>query len=632
LLSVEPFRRITIRGLLNEGDFDLEFTNAGADGGVYMGRGSDMDPLRVVYGLNGSGKTSALTIIRSLLVGDIPTLLSIPFRSVEIERWEPWGPNPDRFEPVPGGIEGMMLFSQDCEDGTFEQSYNYLKFVSKEFGIEGWYKAHISSENKKKIEDFLSKNRIMREEVERMSEPGAFEFPMCDAHSHILRIERRREEGGRDVFAAEYKQNRCPYVTSSRDGWGQQLPELLEMLGIDHRTITTLEGEEILASGELVVEPVLSEWNDFFDYLFEKEVIDTKTYHGSPFDFLGMLEPSQISEMNETGILDLMEIWKVWRAFNGDRRHWREDASISWFDKECMETHGETLGIDWSQFTSVEKRIVALIGPNEKVNSKEFVSSEVSRLQGLLQGIREEEDLLYGLNSEEEMQSNLEKYLNGEMEKDDGERFERSLVIAPFIAENLHKGAESSLSHLITLPAVVDRLGVPESHPRRSPSGRLRQLISSASHRQLLKNAYYPFFEDYNSNFLINKSMKISDNLAVIVVTDSGSVIPYSKLSHGELRLMYMLGTISDNPKSGVRWPTVLIDEPEVGLHIDWQRKLVSSIKGFYDIDDRKPVEMAMVLKARHPVKVVIATHSPEIVASSPEDAVSIEPLSDELR
>jgi predicted ATPase len=126
--------------------------------------------------------------------------------------------------------------------------------------------------------------------------------------------------------------------------------------------------------------------------------------------------------------------------------------------------------------------------------------------------------------------------------------------------------------------------------------------------------------------------MKISDNLAVIVVTDSGSVIPYSKLSHGELRLMYMLGTISDNPKSGVRWPTVLIDEPEVGLHIDWQRKLVSSIKGFYDIDDRKPVEMAMVLKARHPVKVVIATHSPEIVASSPEDAVSIEPLSDELR
>ena len=94
---------------------------------------------------------------------------------------------------------------------------------------------------------------------------------------------------------------------------------------------------------------------------------------------------------------------------------------------------------------------------------------------------------------------------------------------------------------------------------------------------------------------------------------------------------MYMLSTISNNPKSGVRWPTVLIDEPEVGLHIDWQRKLVSSIKGHYKIAPRA-FGFSGDSPIMHPVKVVIATHSPEIVGSSPEDAVSIEPLSDELR
>jgi AAA15 family ATPase/GTPase len=151
-----------------------------------------------------------------------------------------------------------------------------------------------------------------------------------------------------------------------------------------------------------------------------------------------------------------------------------------------------------------------------------------------------------------------------------------------------------------------------------------------------LKKNYYPFFEDYNNDFLINKKMKIKDDLSVIIVTDSGSVIPYSKLSHGELRLMHMLSTISDNPKMGGRWPTILIDEPEVGLHIDWQRKLVTSIKGHYEVNppgfggEKLGVEWEKHILL--PVKVIIATHSPEIVGSSPEDAVSIEPLSDELR
>ena len=568
--------------------------------------------------------------------------------SHEIERWEPWGESDG--ELIPGGIGGAFLFGQDDgTSGTFYDQHIYLKFVSEEFGHPDWYKSRISSEEKKKIEDFLSENQTLREDVEGRSEPGAFEFGMHNAHSHTLRIERLREKDGQDVFAAEYKQNRYPYGeigSYPEDAWWLDR-KLLELLDFDDRTIVALFGEETLSSGELVVKPELSEWTDFFLYLFDNGIIDETAEHGSPFDFLGMLEPSQISEMGESGILDLMEIQKVWRAFNGDRKHWNDACSMTWFDNECIGMRGHALSIDWSKFPSKEKRIVSLIGPDMKMGSKEFLSSEVSRLQGLLQEIREEEKVLHGLFSEEEMLSNIEKLLNGEITRRERGDLQRNLSFASFIAENLYKGAESSLAHLITIPAVLDRMGVAEvSEPPKvvplvdAMSGAFtppsREEILNSHVAGFSKKHYYPFFEDYNNDFLINKKMKIKDDLSVIIVTDSGSVIPYSKLSHGELRLMYMLSTISDNPKSGVRWPTVLIDEPEVGLHIDWQRKLVTSIKGHYEVNPPgfggEKLGVAWLKQILLPVKVVIATHSPEIVGSSPEDAVSIEPLSDELR
>ena len=89
---------------------------------------------------------------------------------------------------------------------------------------------------------------------------------------------------------------------------------------------------------------------------------------------------------------------------------------------------------------------------------KKFVSSEVGRLQGLLQENRQEGDILYGLHTEEEMLANIEKLIKGGMDETTHSKFWRSMAISPFIAENLHRGAESSLSHLVTLPATADRI------------------------------------------------------------------------------------------------------------------------------------------------------------------------------
>ena len=132
----------------------------------------------------------------------------------------------------------------------------------------------------------------------------------------------------------------------------------------------------------------------------------------------------------------------------------------------------------------------------------------------------------------------------------------------------------------------------------------------------------FPFFETFNSTFLINKKLKIDDDLSPVFVSNNNSVIPIGKLSHGELRLVHMLSVIADIYTGGGRWNTILIDEPEVGLHIDWQRELVSAIKS-------ELIDPQEFLKP--PVKIVIATHSPEIVASSPADAVPVTSLSEDL-
>lgn len=74
---------------------------------------------------------------------------------------------------------------------------------------------------------------------------------------------------------------------------------------------------------------------------------------------------------------------------------------------------------------------------------------------------------------------------------------------------------------------------------------------------------------------------------------DDGEPIPLRSLSSGEKQLVYiLLETISAGPN------VVLIDEPELSLHVDWQQALISAIR-----------------TVNPNVQLLIATHSPEIMA-----------------
>ncbi len=82
-----------------------------------------------------------------------------------------------------------------------------------------------------------------------------------------------------------------------------------------------------------------------------------------------------------------------------------------------------------------------------------------------------------------------------------------------------------------------------------------------------------------------------------------------SHLSSGQKRLISILSQISDSPNGS----TILIDEPELSLHIEWQERLVSALTENFP---------------KH--KFILATHAPSIVKFHHEKVIQVPP-SDEL-
>ena len=87
------------------------------------------------------------------------------------------------------------------------------------------------------------------------------------------------------------------------------------------------------------------------------------------------------------------------------------------------------------------------------------------------------------------------------------------------------------------------------------------------------------------------------------VVNEDGEGIDLARLSSGEKQLLRMLVAGVDAERQ-----VMIIDEPELSLHIDWQRDLLGAIESLAE-----------------ETQVIVATHSPEIMATvSDEQIVSL--------
>ena len=95
------------------------------------------------------------------------------------------------------------------------------------------------------------------------------------------------------------------------------------------------------------------------------------------------------------------------------------------------------------------------------------------------------------------------------------------------------------------------------------------------------------------------KTIKFTDTTIDVVAKD-GTDIGVESLSSGEKQLLRILVETLMAEES-----SIIIDEPELSIHIDWQRELVDAMRTL------NPA-----------AQIIIAPHSPEVMAKSKDDCV----------
>ena len=124
---------------------------------------------------------------------------------------------------------------------------------------------------------------------------------------------------------------------------------------------------------------------------------------------------------------------------------------------------------------------------------------------------------------------------------------------------------------------------------------------------------YYTFaesvivFKDIVNSVYVNKTVEINDMGYLEARMDkSGTVIPITKFSSGEKQILIMFYLLLFRTDAG---SLVIVDEPEVSLHISWQQQLG---KTFGDVARVRDLQM------------IVATHSPSVIHDDWDLAVEL--------
>lgn len=93
------------------------------------------------------------------------------------------------------------------------------------------------------------------------------------------------------------------------------------------------------------------------------------------------------------------------------------------------------------------------------------------------------------------------------------------------------------------------------------------------------------------------KKMILSRTDGIVVKTDEGVSLPLSDLSSGEQEILVLFYKLIFESDVNL----LLIDEPEISLHIAWQKELMENLKS--------------IVNLKKNIQVIIATHSPQIIS-----------------
>ncbi|WP_258133540.1 ATP-binding protein [Klebsiella quasipneumoniae] len=99
--------------------------------------------------------------------------------------------------------------------------------------------------------------------------------------------------------------------------------------------------------------------------------------------------------------------------------------------------------------------------------------------------------------------------------------------------------------------------------------------------------------------------------------------IEFSEMSSGQIAILAQIGAISDSitklSDRGIRSILLLIDEGDAFLHMEWQRKYISSLNKMLG-------SLKVSLGIEH-LQLILATHSPLLATDVPKDFISRLPV-----
>lgn len=103
------------------------------------------------------------------------------------------------------------------------------------------------------------------------------------------------------------------------------------------------------------------------------------------------------------------------------------------------------------------------------------------------------------------------------------------------------------------------------------------------------------------------KTLTINPQVGFAFFNHVGSNIPLHKLSSGEKNQVSIFFDLIFKAENGT---LILIDEPEVSLHISWQRDLLN--------------EFSQISKFNHYSQLIVTTHSPDVIGDDWESSVDL--------
>jgi predicted ATP-binding protein involved in virulence len=173
---------------------------------------------------------------------------------------------------------------------------------------------------------------------------------------------------------------------------------------------------------------------------------------------------------------------------------------------------------------------------------------------------------------------------------------------------------------------LLNRVGLIDSEEGNIPSALDVIGSNSSARKKILKEVFLTYIEDslaklsvykdlaekielfiriINSRFLYKK-INISKEIGLIFTSNQGKDIPLSGLSSGEQHeLVLFFQLLFKTEKNSL----LLIDEPEISLHISWQKQFINDLLDVVKLNN---------------LDVIIATHSPDLIADKWELTVKL--------